>query len=99
MSQPGRVQLNHANRDVDSESYHELHEGNMYDVRVGRNSARREECLPGEVYVTQEYRVEEPYISSLLAQQVFELGAKQKIVMFRLPSAGTRWCKMSWHPR
>ena len=50
--------LNHANRDMDSESYHELHEGNTYDVQVGRSSARREECVPGEVYVTQEYRVD-----------------------------------------
>ena len=50
--------LNHDNRKMDSETYLELNEGRMYDVEATRDSPHAEQHVPGEVFVTQEYRVD-----------------------------------------
>ena len=54
----GTSKLNHDNRNMDSESYLELNEGRMYDVEATRDSTHAEQHAPGEVFVTQEYRVD-----------------------------------------
>ena len=54
----GTSKLNHENRKMDRESYLELNEGRMYDVQATRDSSHAEQHVPGEVFVTQEYRID-----------------------------------------
>lgn len=54
----GVSMLNHSNRTMSSEPYHELQEGHKYDVEVSRESIHGKQRIPGEVNVTQEIRVD-----------------------------------------
>ena len=50
--------INHSNKTMDSDSYLELREADTYDVKASRESNHEELCVPGEVHVTRDIRVE-----------------------------------------
>lgn len=54
----GVSMINHSNKTTESESYLELHEGDMYDVQASRDSGHGEPNVPGEVHVTHDIRVD-----------------------------------------